>query len=86
MVNAERKGKLRNPLKPGENQSTSEFLTKLLGKEDLTSVKQEDVDKVVDAESVADTILPRIKYRKSVGISNQNKAPIIILKGKGEED
>ena len=59
----------------------------VLGKEDLNNVTQQDIERAMRPK-VADELLPRIKYRKSVGISNMNAEPTVVLVGqhKPKED
>lgn len=56
----------------------------MLGKEDLNDVTQQDVERAMRPK-VSDELLPRIKYRKAVGISNMNAEPALVLVGHHKE-
>ncbi len=56
----------------------------MLGKTDLNDVTQADVDKAMRLK-VADGLLPRLKYRKAVGINNMNAEPALVLTGHHKE-
>ena len=83
LLEAERKGKIRrNSVK--HDITAGEYLKSVLGKHDLNDVTQHDVERAMQPK-VSDQLLPRIKYRKAVGISNMNAEPALVLTGKKPE-
>ena len=82
LLETEKRGKLRRGSIPaGDSKTAGEYLKQVLGKEDLNDVNQQDIEEAIQGNKAGNDLLPRIKYRKAVGLTNKNKEPALILRG-----